>query len=515
MSKGTITRGAGVFSFATALSRILGFVRDMLFATFFGASGTSDAFFVAFRIPNLLRELFAEGSMSAAVVPVLTEVTLQEGPERARKVVIRVFTFLVLSVGALCIAAEFFTPLIVRAIAPGFKGEQFALTVHLSRIMFVFLFFVSLSALVMGALNVRKVFFVPAMASAWFNLATIMVLVGLVFASIPPLLAGAVAIVCGGAMQFFSQVPSFLRQGYRFGLDLKLSDPYLKKMVLLWLPSIGGLAVTQLNIFVSTIIASFLPHGSITYLYYAMRLIQLPIGMFGVAVAVTSLAALSEHVSRRDFTALREDFSYALRFLMFICLPAMAGLIALREPIVSVLFQRGEFTYEATRQTAYALLCYCLGLWAMVGLRVVVSAFYSLQDTKTPVKTGAVAMGVNILLSLILMGPLKHGGLALATSVASTVNFLSLLLILRNRIGRLGLKKVSGSVLKSATASLVMATVAWQLTRGPLWARDGDLMKKALFLGLTIVLSALLYLCLSYILKPQEIRQFWKAIRDR
>ncbi|RME66777.1 MAG: murein biosynthesis integral membrane protein MurJ, partial [Nitrospirae bacterium] len=298
MAKETITRGAGAFSSATGLSRVLGFVRDMLLANFLGASGSSDAFFVAFRIPNLLRELFAEGSMSAAVVPVLTEAEVKEGPERARIVVKKLFTFLLVSVGLICILAEFFAPIIVKAIAPGFKGQQFALTVLLSRIMFVFLLFVSLSALLMGALNVRKVFFVPAMASAWFNVTTIVVLLVLILAGVSPLVAASVAIVCGGFMQFFSQVPTFMKKGYRFGIELRFSDPYLKRMALLWLPTLAGLAVTQLNIFVSTIIASFLPHGSITYLYYAMRLIQLPIGMFGVAVAVTSLATLSEHASR-------------------------------------------------------------------------------------------------------------------------------------------------------------------------------------------------------------------------
>ncbi len=513
MAKETITRGAGSFSSATGLSRVLGFIRDMLLANFLGATGSSDAFFVAFRIPNLLRELFAEGSMSAAVVPVLSEVQTKEGPERAREVVRRLFTFVIITVGAFCLIAELTAPFIVKAIAPGFKGEQFSLTVFLSRIMFPFLMFVSLSALLMGALNVKKVFFVPAMASAWFNVATIVTLVVLVLSGVSPLVSAAVAITAGGIMQFLSQAPRFIREGYNFAIEFAFRDPWLKKMGLLVLPSIGGLAVTQLNIFLSTIIASFLPQGSITYLYYAMRLIQLPIGMFGVAVAVAALPTLSEHASRKDYDALKDDFVYAVRFVMFISLPAMAGLIALRVPIVSLLFQRGAFTYEATLQTAYALLFYCVGLWAMVGVRVIVSAFYSLQDTKTPVKIAALSMIVNITLSLVLMGPLKHGGLALATAVAAAVNFLSLFYLLRKKLGRLGLSRALRSIAGSALASAVMALVAWHLAKDSLWAHQGWILKKALMVSGIIVFSGALYLGLSYIMKPEELKQFWRAMR--
>jgi len=515
MSKKAITRGAGSFSSATALSRILGFLRDMLLANFLGASGGSDAFFVAFRIPNLLRELFAEGSMSAAVVPVLSEITTKEGFDKANEIVKKLFTFIILVVGALCLGAEIITPLIVKIIAPGFTGEQFSLTVFLSRIMFPFLLFVSLSALLMGALNVKKSFFVPAMASAWFNITVIGVLVFMVLAGIKPLLAAAIGITAGGFIQFFSQVPAFLRHNYKFGFNIAFRDKWLKKIGHLWLPSLGGLAVTQLNIFLSTIIASFLPQGSITYLYYAMRLIQLPIGIFGVAVAVASLPTMSEHVARKDFEALKEDFSYAMKFLMFISLPAMSGLIALRIPIVSLLFQRGAFSYEATIQTAYALLCYSLGLWAMVGVRVVVSTFYSLQDTRTPVKVAALSMMINITLSIALMKPLKHGGLALATAVAAMVNFLTLMYILKKRLGTLGISSVRGSILKSLISSIIMATVAWQLVKSDIWTQQGWVFKKTVMVSGTIVVSVVLYICVSYILKSEEIKQFWKAIRGQ
>ncbi len=515
MRKGKeIVRSASVMSFATFISRVLGFVRDMVLARYLGATGLSDTFFVAFRIPNLLRELFAEGSMSSAFVPVLTEVSTKEGEDRARRLTAITFTFICAVVGLVVLLGILFAPFIVRLIAPGFESiEKLSLTILLTRIMFPFLLFVSLAALCMGALNVKRVFFVPAMASSWFNITVIVSVVVISVLTKKPLIAAAIGVTIGGFMQFASQVPTFLKKGYRFRINWSFSDSGLKKMGRLVLPTTVGLAVAQINIFVSTILASYLKEGSITYLYYSMRLIQFPIGIFGVAMGMAVLPALSRHAAQGEMDSLREDFSYAIRMLFFITVPSMMGLIALRVPIVNLLFQRGEFDFAATRGTAYSLIFYSLGIWSIVGVRVVVSAFYSMQDTRTPVAVAAVAMLLNILFSLLLMGPLKHGGLALANSMASWVNFSLLFLILRNRLNRVDGKRIISGFLRITAASAVMALIAGALLRGTMWHQSGFIAKKALYLFLTIIVSTVVYAGCCRLFGVEELSEALKLFK--
>ncbi len=508
-----IVRSASVMSLATFISRVLGFVRDMVLARFLGATGLSDTFFVAFRIPNLLRELFAEGSMSSAFVPVLTEVNTKEGKQAAVRLTSITFTFICVVVGLIVVLGAVFAPLIVRLIAPGFESaEKLRLTVMLTRIMFPFLLFVSLAALCMGALNVKRVFFVPAMASSWFNIMVILTVVAVTVFTGRPLLAAAIGVTAGGFMQFASQVPTFLKKGYRFSFNWNFTDRGLIKMGRLVLPTTLGLAVAQINIFVSTILASYLKAGSITYLYYSMRLIQFPVGIFGVAMGMAVLPALSRHAATGEMESLRDDFSYAIRMLFFITLPSMMGLIALRIPIVNLLFQRGEFDYAATEGTAYSLIFYSLGIWSIVGVRVVVSAFYSMQDTRTPVAVAAVAMLLNILLSLLLMGPLRHGGLALANSLASWVNFSLLFIILRKRLKGVDGRRIVSGFFRILAASALMALVAGALLRGPLWHQSGFVAKKAVYLSLTILLCTFLYAGCCKLFGVEELREVLKLI---
>ncbi|OHE56817.1 MAG: murein biosynthesis integral membrane protein MurJ, partial [Thermodesulfovibrio sp. RBG_19FT_COMBO_41_18] len=428
-----IARAAGLMSIATFISRVLGFVKDMILARFFGATGIADTFFVAFRIPNLLRELFAEGSMSSAFIPVLTEYQTKQGIEEAKRLVRITFTFITIFVGLICIIGIIFAPAIVTAIAPGFVGMpgKFSLTVLLTRVMFPFLLFISLAALVMGALNTRRIFFIPSLAPAMLNITIIIAVLTLATTMEQPIIAVAIGVAIGGFIQFAFQLPSFFKSGYGLTPEYDFRHTGLKKMSILVMPATMGMAVAQINMFVSTILASYLPEGSITYLYYSMRLIQFPIGIFGVAMGMAILPTLSEHAVKGEFDRLRDDFSFALRLLFFITIPAMAGLIALREPIVNILFQRGKFDYVATVGTAQALLFYSIGIWSIVGVRVVTASFYSMQDTKTPVKVAVIALAANVIFSIILMKPLKHSGLAFANALASGVNFLLLFFFLR------------------------------------------------------------------------------------
>jgi putative peptidoglycan lipid II flippase len=276
-------------------------------------------------------------------------------------------------------------------------------------------------------------------------------------------------------------------------------------MALLLLPATLGMAVAQVNIFISNILASYLAQGSITYLYYAMRLVQFPIGIFGVAMGMAVLPALSEHAARGETGRLREDFSYALRLLFFITVPAMAGLIALRGPIVNLLFVRGRFDAAAAAGTADALLSYAFGIWAVVGVRVVTATFYALQDTRTPVKVGAAAVLVNLSLSLALMGPLAHAGLALANTCASMVNFAALFFLLRRRLGGLESARIARALARTAVASAAMGLAGWALLRGELWGAAGHTaLKAALFSG-TAALCIGIYLAASRLLGSEEL----------
>ncbi|GAB4389237.1 MAG: murein biosynthesis integral membrane protein MurJ [Thermodesulfovibrionales bacterium] len=514
--KRRIARAAGLMSAATFISRVLGYARDMLFAFHFGASGLSDTFFVAFRIPNLLRELFAEGSMSSAVIPVMTEYGAKD-PGEARRLLRVAFTFIVAVVGALTVAGVIFAPAIVTLIAPGFlrDPEKFSTTVLLTRVMFPFLLFVSLAALSMGALNVRRVFFVPALAPAALNVVTIAVLVLLAARASTPVLAAAVGVLLGGAAQFLFQAPALARQGYSLRPDFSFRHPGLRQIGRLVLPMTLGMAVSQINLVVTNILASFLPGGSITYLFYSMRLIQFPIGVFGVAMGMAALPSLSEHAVRRDMESLREDFSFALRLLLFVCVPAMAGLIALREPIINLLFQRGLFDYSATRGTAEALLFYSLGIWAVVGVRIVAATFYSMQDTRTPVRVAAVALTVNVLASLALMGPMRHSGLALAHAISSTTNFLLLFYFLRRKLARVDARKILRSLARIAAASALMGLFAGWLLQGEMWTEPGRSLLKAGRLAGAIALSSGLYFALALAMRAEEAGFVINLLRER
>ncbi len=515
--KGKIAKAAGIMSAATFISRILGFVRDMIFAVYFGATGLSDTFFAAFRIPNLLRELFAEGAMSSAFIPVLTEYRRKQGEEEARRLVKVTFTFIMIVVGLVCLAGIFFSPAIVTAIAPGFlsSSEKFSLTVLLTRIMFPFLLFISLAALVMGALNTKKVFFIPALAPAMLNVTLILSIVFFESRASRPILVAAFGILAGGFVQFAFQLPSFFKKGYALGFAPDFRHPGLKKMSILLIPATMGLAVNQVNIVVSNILASYLPSGSITYLYYSMRLTQFPIGIFGVAMGMAVLPALSEHAVKGDFDRLRDDFSFALRLLFFITVPAMAGLIALREPIVNLLFQRGQFDYAATRGTSEALLFYSIGIWSIVGVRVVTATFYSMQDTKTPVMIAVVGVLSNVAFSLALMGPMKHSGLALANALASGINFALLFYFLRKKLRRVDARKIIRSFLKIAAASAIMGLSGWLMLHGDLWTKSGrGLEKAALFAG-TACLCAVIYTAVSFLFRNEELVYLFETLKKR
>lgn len=500
-TKKRITTATFLISFATFLSRISGYIKDMVLARFFGASLAADTFFVAYRIPNLLRELFAEGSMSSAFIPVLTEYRTKKGEDEAKRIVRIVFTFIIIVVGSITLIGIIGAPLIVKVIAPGFIPipEKFNLTVLLTKIMFPFLLFISLASLVMGALNVKRIFFIPAFAPVMLNLSIIVFIVILGKTFPDPIISVAIGVTAGGLLQFLFQVPAFLRKGYDLRVDSDFRHEALKKIAILLIPATMAMAVSQINIFVSTILASFLKEGSITYLYYSMRLIQFPIGIFGVAMGMAVLPLFSEHASKGKIELLKKDFSFSIRLLFFITIPAMLGLIALRTEIIEVLFERGRFTHNDTIQTAYALFYYSLGIWSIVGVRIMTAFFYSVQDTGTPVKVAAISMLTNIAASLILMRFLEHGGLAFANSIASWLNFALLYYFLLKRFGSLGTSAIMLSIVKTFFASFMMTLLV-----SSLYGIFLEEIGKILSLIIAIAGGIGFYITITYLIKSEE-----------
>ncbi len=517
MAKGKIVKAAGAISLATTLSRILGYVKDMVLAKFFGATGVSDVFFVSFRIPNLLRELFAEGSMSSAVVPVLKESQIKNGEEETKKIVKSLFTFIFLVVGFITLLGIVFSPIIVKLIAPGFteNPDKFELTVLLTRIMFPFLLFISFAALTMGTLNTNGIFFTPALAPCFLNIAIIFSVIFISSYFFNPIVSVAVGVTFGGLLQWLVQVPRFYKIGFSFGFSP--FHPALKKILFLIIPTTVAMAVNQINIFVSTIIASFLPEGSVTYLYYSMRLIQLPIGVFGVAVGTAVLPTLSQHFAEGNRYGLAQDFSFALRFLFFLTIPCIFGLIMLSEPIVNTLFQRGAFDLIATKNTAMALLFYSIGILGTVGSRTITATFYSLQDTKTPVICAISGMFINIFASFMLMHSMKHNGLALAYSLSATVQFFMLSFFIQRKIPEFSFTLIFPSFFKSTISALISVGIGKLIcdSKAYLWISSGDAFLKFIWLGGTIGLSAFLYFFICYLMKHEELGYILRKVRRK
>ncbi len=502
----SVVKAAGLIGLATFSSRILGFIRDMVLARLFGATAAADAFFVAYRIPNLLRELFAEGSMSAAFIPVFTEYHTLRSKQDAWELASAAFTTLLTIVTAITLIGILGAPWIAWLIGWGFHDDpgKLELTALLTRIMFPYLLFISLAALAMGVLNSMRAFAAPAFSPVFFNI----FIIGCAFFLAPlmeqPILGVAIGVVAGGAAQFAMQLPGLHVRGMLFGLRFQPQHPGVKRIGMLMVPSLLGLSVTQINILVSTFLGSLFPGGP-TYLFYGMRLIQFPLGIFGVALATAILPTLTAQAARGALDELRTTLGFGLRMIFFIILPAMLGLILLRQPIVHLFFEHGSFTKTDTVATATAVLCYAIGLWAFAGVRIIVSAYYSLQDTKTPAITAAVAVGANIVFSLLLMGPLGAPGLALATALASMLNGSILVGILNRRLGRVDWGSVGRSIGRVLLACIPLVGACLWVANAKVWTHEGQWIAKSVMLGVGIGLSVAGYLGVHGLLRSEEL----------
>ncbi|AKU92515.1 murein biosynthesis integral membrane protein MurJ [Vulgatibacter incomptus] len=507
-------------SAATMLSRLLGLVREQLFAALLGASAFADAFVVAFRIPNLLRDLFAEGALSAAFVPTFADAVKNRGREHAVRLANVVIGALLVVVGILTLLGILFAPQIVAFLAPGFaevSGKQ-ELAALCTRIMFPFLPLVSLAAVAMGQLNAEEKFGPPAFASAMFNVAAIAGGVFLFVAGFreeEAVIGWSIFTLAGGAAQLGVQLPALFRTGFRLRPALDWAEPGLRRIGKLMAPATVGLAATQVNIFVNTIFASQVP-GAPAWLNYAFRLMQLPIGVFGVAVATIATTGLAKRAAERDLPGMQATLAQGLRLVAFLTVPSMAGLLALREPIVRLLFQHGRFTPEDTVATAWATLMYATGLYAYSAVKVVAPAFYALDRSRIPVIASLSAVGANVLLNVTLFPYLSYKGLALGTAAAATVNFLVLTVAFRKVAGSFRIGGVLlhlGRVLLAAAPCAIAAFAANGAIEHALGTES--LLARLSGVGAGIAAGAIVYVVACRLLRVAELAEIGSAFRRR
>ena len=469
-----LARSAGLIGVATMASRLLGVAREMVLAALFGAAGgvEMDAFNVAFRVPNLLRDLFAEGAMTAAFVPAFTRTLAREGRDAAWRLGNLVINALLVVTGVLVIVGIVFARPLTAMMAPRFADTpgKLELTTTLTRVMLPFLTTVAASVAMMGMLNSVRRFFIPALSPAMFNIATIACAFGLVplmpRIGLPPIVGVAIGTLVGGLGQALIQWPTLRAEGFRYRPVVDFADPALREVLRLMGPGTLGLAAVQINVFVNTYLATGQPQGAVSWLSYAFRLMYLPIGLFGISIATAALPDIARHAANDDVPAVRETISRGLRMMLMLNVPATIGLMVLARPIVALLLQRGRFTAYDTAATAAALVCYAPGLLAYSAVKIASPTFYSLRDSRTPVLVSVASVLANLIINLALVGMFGFRGLAAGTALAATFNAGSLLWLLRRRLSGIDETRIGVALANILVASAVMglvahATVTW------------------------------------------------------
>jgi putative peptidoglycan lipid II flippase len=455
------------FSGSTVISRILGLVREQVMSHYFGAGVAVDSFNAAFRIPNLLRDFFAEGALSVAYVPVFSEKLKAEGKQKAFLLTSTILTVLTVLLGAISLIGIIVAPLIVNIIAPGFADSagQMELTTAMTRIMFPFLAFVAAAAAVMGTLNCFGRFGLPALAPAGFNLASI--IAGIYFRQYfdPPILVMAWGATIGGIVQLAMQIPQLLAIGFRFRFNFSLADEAVRKIIKLMGPAAIGVAASQLNIIVGTLLASLQPTGSISYLNYAFRLMHFPLGVFGVAVAAVSLPELSAIAAEGKTEVLFARYIRSCRTQLLFLWPSALFLFVAARPICALIYQHGRFGWQDSINAAGALQAYAVGLIFFGLVRLAAQVFYAHKNTATPVKISAIAVGINIIASLLLMKSLGFVGLALAPGISAMANFGMLAFSIRKKIGRPDYRSLFWHFLKVTAAGVIGSAITYLILR--------------------------------------------------
>lgn len=541
--RASVARSAGIVSLAVMSSRVLGLVRESVFAYFFGASKNfaTDAFVIAFRIPNLLRDLFAEGALSSAFVPVFSDYLVNKGKKEAYRLSNLVATALIIILGILVILGIIFAPQIVSAIAHGYKEdpEKFALTVRLTRIMMPFILLLALAAQAMGILNSLGRFAVPAFASTFFNFGSIVG--GILFAAflvdptfsnpvraivdhpVEGIVGMAYGVLIGGFLQFFVQCPSLYGEGFRYRPMVSLRDPGMQRILKLMGPAMIGAAAVQINVLINSNFASSvvnpstgqIDNGPVSWLYYAFRLIQFPIGMFGVAIATATLPSISQSAAREQLDEFRHTLAGSVRLALLLTIPSAVGLAILRRPIIALIYERGGFTSIDTQHTADVMAFYAIGLAGYSAIKILAPAFYALGDARAPMTFSLISMAVNFLMNWSLVGLLQERGLAFSTSVSSLLNFSMLYFTLQHRIQGLEGRRTAVTIGKILIASAAMSLVCWAITNGISSYFGESFIARAINVFASVAIGAVIFYVVAYFLGIQELKSAMAAVTRR
>ena len=509
-----ILKSASIISLVTIVSRVLGYVRDQRLTLLLGTGPPSDAYVLAYRIPNLFRRLVAEGSMTASFIPVFTSYMKEKSKEEVWGFANRLFWTLALVAAVITILGMVFSPAVVGI----FSGANVARTqaVDLNRIIFPYLFFVSLAALAMGILNCFHIFGLPAATPVLLNVATILFSIGVVWHHFKDAATSlAVGVLVGGVLQFLIQVPSLVQKGMKFNFGISFSHPAIRDVARLMIPRLFGIGIGQINLLIDTRFATAarMPTGSLAALYVADRVMELVLGGYAIAVATAILPMMSHQAAARDYDSLKKTLAFSVRIVAFITIPAALGLMILREPIIRVLFQHGHFDAESTKLTARALLYYAIGLPALATVKLVVPAFYSTRDTKTPVIIASISLVINIILNVVFLemffNKVKNGGPALATAIACFFDFFALFIIFRMRYGPLGTMEVLRSFAKVSLCSGIMGVGCWFANKYTAFTMHSRFLIQLLVFSALIAGATALYLALAWLFRCHEIQEVY------
>lgn len=513
-TKHKIAKYAGIVIIATIFCRILGLGREIVISNRFGAGIETDAFFIAFMIPNLLRSFLGEGALNSAFIPVFTDYLTNHDRKKAEYFASNILNILIIILMIVVALGIWGAPLLINIIAIGFKTNiyKYQLAVNLTRIIFPYIGFVAVAALFMGILNSYDHFLVPALAPAMLNISVIVFALTLSFKY--GIFAIAWGVILGGIGQALIQAPVLIKNKIKYSFVVDFNDPGTKKLLKLLVPAMIGLAITQINVVVDRTLASTLIDGSISALYYSNRLVQFPLGAFGIAISIAIFPTLSKQMAKNNINEFKKSLLFGLKILLFITVPSAVGLMVLKDSLIRLIYEHGIFSRVATNMTASALLYYSIGLFAYACVRLITMSFYALKDAKTPVKIGIYIVFINIALDLILIRYLAHSGLALATSVAAILNLIILLKVLQDKIGNLELKSQVPFLIKIIISSIFLGIICVLVNN--YFSSILDLSNKynqTIQVIVSIFSGGMVYLISSYILGVKEVRNLKQTIK--
>ncbi|MFH1727796.1 MAG: murein biosynthesis integral membrane protein MurJ [Pseudomonadota bacterium] len=511
-------KSASILGTSTLASRILGLVREQVRAIFLGTGIASDAFGVAFMIPNLLRKVVGEGAMSAAFIPVFTDFIKKREEEDLWLFAQRFFYFMTFAITILVILFVIFAPILINYVfAPGFSqvSGKAELTILLTRIMFVYILFIGLAALTQAMLNSFEKFFIPSLSPILLNIAVIssVFIFKDLFSNI--VFAFATGVVIGGVLQLSIQIPSLKRLGMQFKPTIQFKDPGIKKVLYLLAPSLFGATVYEINIITSQLIASFLEPGSVSSLQFSSRILELTLGIFVVSVSTVILPRLSREAIALKYDEMKQTLDYALRLVLFVTIPATFGLIILRGPIVYTLFGYGIFNQKSVDLTSFALLFHAMGLVFIASARIIVPAYYSMKDTRTPVKVSAIAMATNILFCLVLAPFLGNGGIALANSISIAITLILLLYFLRSKLESFSIYHTIKKLKLVAISTLLMSIAAIFMVQAINIYDAHSILARIAIMIIMVMVPLSVFITSCYLLKSPELMEFLDIVSKK